>query len=307
MGVVMLKKMTFRRISLSILLLLLAVILYHYPEELNKDVNDILVPKIPIYLVDENGFVARSMIENNSIEVIDKIKAVLDNLIIGCVKDDKYFRAVIPEGTKIKDIDLNDGLLKINFSKELLNVAEADEVKMIEAIVYSVTEFKEVNKVMIFVEQERLAMLPHSKKKLDLYLDRSIGINKVYDIDNISNTQMTTIYYLAKNDDYYYVPVSFISNSDDDKISIIIRNLKTNTLNNSNLLSHLNYQVELMNYEINKQDIELNFNSLILDGGSVKIKEEVKYALAYSLKDSLGANKVTFLVDSVVVDEYNFF
>lgn len=298
----MLKKITFKRIALSFLLLLIAIILYHYPEELNQNVNDVLAPKIPIYLIDGNNFVSKSTIDDTSSEIHERIKLIIDRLTIGN-GDDGDFKPVIPKGTKIISMDLNEGLLKINFSEEFYNVSKDNEEKMIEAIIYSLTELEEVDKIMIFVNEERLMVLPHSKKRLDLYLDRSYGINKVIDITDVKNTQMTTIYYLAKNDDYYYVPISFVSNND-DKINIIIDSLKTNTLNNSNLLSHLNYQVELMNYEYNNQDISLNFNNALLD--SVRdgvLKEEVKYAIAYSLRDSMGITSVTFLVEGDFVDE----
>lgn len=298
----MLKKITFKRIALSFLLLLIAIILYHYPEELNQNVNDVLAPKIPIYLIDGNNFVSKSTIDDTSSEIHERIKLIINRLTIGNGVDGD-FKPVIPKGTKLLSMDLNEGLLKINFSEEFYNVSKDNEEKMIEAIIYSLTELEEVDKIMIFVNEERLMVLPHSKKRLDLYLDRSYGINKVIDITDVKNTQMTTIYYLAKNDDYYYVPISFVSNND-DKINIIIDSLKTNTLNNSNLLSHLNYQVELMNYEYNNQDISLNFNNALLD--SVRdgvLKEEVKYAIAYSLRDSMGITSVTFLVEGDFVDE----
>lgn len=304
----MLKKLTFKRISLTVLLLLLSIILYHYPEEINKNVNEVISPKIPIYLIDEHNFVSMSTINDTSKDTIERIKLIIESLTIDSNKNiDNNFKPIIPANTKLNNLDLKDGLLKLDFSKEFLNISENNEEKMLEAIIYSLTEIKEINKIMVFVNGNRLIELPHSKKRLDLYLDRSYGINKIININDIKNTQMTTIYFLAKNEDYYYVPVSFVNNNDENKINIIIKNLKSNTLNNSNLLSQLNYQVELMNYELDKDTVTLNFNNLLLESLSDgKIKEEVKYAIAYSIRDSLNIENINFMIDSETIDEISF-
>ncbi len=304
----MLKKLTFNKIAISTLLLLLSFLLYNYPEEINQEVkvND-NGKKINIYLIDENDFVGMTEVNSNSQNINERIEELLNALIINKSNDKlpNGFKAIIPEGTKVLSYDLEDSLLKVNFSKEFLKVNKENEEKMMEAIIFSLTTINDIKKIMIFVEGERLLELPNSKKKLDLYLDRSYGINKVYELTSITDSKMVTVYHLTKNNDYYYIPISYISNSNEDKVEIIINNLKSNRLNSSNLLSHLDYQVELMNYEASENAISLNFNGILLksvyDG---KLKEEVKYAIFYSLHDTLGIQDVKFAVDSRTIDEF---
>lgn len=304
----MLKKLTFNKIAISTLLLLLSFLLYNYPEEINQEVkvNDD-GKKINIYLIDENAFVGMTEVNSNSQNINDQIQELLNALIINKSNNKlpNGFKAIIPEGTKVLSYDLEDGLLKVNFSKEFLKVNKENEEKMMEAIIFSLTSINDIKKIMIFVEGDRLLELPNSKKKLDLYLDRNYGINKVYELTSITDSKMVTVYHLTKNNDYYYIPISYISNSNEDKVEIIINNLKSNRLNSSNLLSHLDYQVELMNYEASENAISLNFNDILLksvyDG---KLKEEVKYAIFYSLHDTLGIQDVKFAVDSKTIDEF---
>ncbi len=303
----MLKQLTFKRISITTLLLLLAMILYNYPEEINEPLKNNERQNINIYLIDENDFVAMTEIQSDSENVEDKIIGIIKSLTIGINSNDipKGFRAVIPENTKLLDMEFKDGLLKLNFSKDFLNVSLDDENKMIEALVFSLTTVKQVQEIMIFVEGEKLNELPNSKKKLGLYLDRSYGINKVVDINTINDTSLVTIYYLSKSDNYYYIPISYVSNNNSDKIEIIINNLKSNRLNNNNLLSHLNYQVELMNYETTEEEISLNFNAALLDSVyDGNLKEEVKYAVFYSIYDTLGFENIVFMVNSDKIDEF---
>lgn len=303
----MLKKFTIRKIAITSLLLLLAIILYNYPEEINTVKETPQHKTMDIYLIDNHDYVAMTKINSNSSNSYDQIPELINSLTIGNNNDNlpEGFKAIIPENTKLLEYDLKDNLLKVNFSKEFLNINSESENKMIEALVYSLTTIKEVKNVMIFVEGERLLKLPNSGKPLDIYLNRNYGINKVIDINDIHDTSMVTIYYLSKQNDYYYIPVSYISNNKSDKIEIIINNLKANKLNNSNLLSHLNYQVELMNYEATEQEISLDFNELLLNSVyEGKLKEEVKYAVSYSIHDTLGIENVIFMVNSNKIDEF---
>lgn len=303
----MLKRFTFKKLGITTLLLLLALILYNYPEVINEEYIPEQCENINIYLIDKNDFVAMTEIETSNKNINDQIKEILNALIIGNNEEKlpEGFKAVIPRGTKILSYQLNDGLLKINFSREFLNSDEKDEEKMIEAIVFSLTSINDVKKIMIFVENERLTELPKSKKKLDLYLDRKIGINKVVDITSLNNTEMITVYYLSNLDNKYYIPISYITNDEGDKIEIIINNLKTNRLYSSNLSSHLDYQVELMNYEATTDEVILDFNDILL--ASVykgKLKEEIKYAISYSIYDTLGIENITFQVNNQKIDEF---
>ena len=131
---------------------------------------------------------------------INKAKKILQTLVIGS-KQSEYipngFTAIIPKNTKINSIDFKNNLIKVDFSKELLNVDQNNEEKMIESIVYSLTSIKDVKKVMIFVNGEILYQMPNSKKNLPETFDRSYGINKVYDLNTISNSTKTTVYYIS--------------------------------------------------------------------------------------------------------------
>ncbi len=304
----MLKKITFKKIAITSMLLLLAIILYNYPEEINEPIREKTNSKINIYLIDENNFVAMTEIPSKDLKNInDKIFNLLNSLIINNDNNSlpKGFKAVIPKNTRVLDYELKDGILKINFSKEILEVDEENEDKMIESLIFTMTTIKQVNKIMVFVEGEHLNKLPKSHKQLGLYLDRSYGINKIIDISSINDTSLVTVYYLSKMDDYYFIPVSYITNDSSDKTEIIINSLKSNRLNNTNLLSHLSYQVELMNYEATEKEISLDFNSVLLDSVyQGKLKEEVKYAISYSIMDTFGVENVIFMIDSIKIDEF---
>lgn len=300
----MIKKFTFKRICITTLLLLVSVIIYNYPEELTKHISEEQpMIKRTIYLIDIDGFVAMSEYSSKVNTAKEQVYEIVSALTIdSSVSIDNDLKPILPKGTKIIDCSIQDGLLKINFNQAILSISKDLEEKMIESLVFSLTSIEGIEKVMIFVEGDHLDALPHSKKKLDLYLDRSYGINKIYDITIFYDTQLVTLYYIKKN---YYVPVSLLVNDDNDKVNIIINRLKGKSLHYSNLSTQLNYQLELTHYSLNENDITLSFNKVLLESVyDGVLKEEVKYAIFYSLHDTLGISDVSFFAEDVFVDQF---
>ena len=297
----MLRKSSIRRIMLATLALFLLLIIYFFPTtpSISESLSYIEKEEMPIFLVDNMEYIARTSIVKNSDNTDDLIKEVIESLTIGSNKSNyirEGFKAVIPEGTKILDIKLENNILTINFSKEFLNVSQDSEEKMLEAIIYSLTEIDSVKKIKILVEGEHLTNLPNSNKKIPELLDKNYGINKIYNLDSIKDTSKTTIYYLSKyNDYYYYVPVTKISNENLEKAEIIINELKTTPIYHTNLISYLAASTNLTNYEILENSISLSFDNHLLAGiDDEDMLEEVKYAISLSIRDSYGIDEVIF-------------
>ena len=236
----MLKNMTIKRISLASILLFICALFLLFPStEKEKGLNikedieyvDNNVKTHEIYLVNKDNYVARTNVIVNEEETIKKVKTMLEYLIMGGKKESNIpngFRGIIPSGTEVLSVDIKDGLLKINFSKELLEIDEALEEKMIEAIVYSLTSVDGVKEILIYVEGNLLRVLPKTKTNLPTTLTKNIGINKVYNLTDTKNITATTIYYIDKNSDgYYYIPVTKIDNNQNEKIKVIIDELSS--------------------------------------------------------------------------------
>lgn len=289
----MLKKNALRRICISTFSLFIVLLLCifpnnetSYPEEIIS-INELTMP---LYIKDQNGYVARTNIikkKDNDIEYI------INLLTKGSLYENYLpvnFEPLIPENTKLLNYSLNDKVLKLNFSKEFLLVNENDEEKMIESLIYSLCELESIDKILIYVENEKLNELPNSKIKLPVSLDKSYGINKVYDIKSFKNITKTTIYYASKTDDLtYYIPITKITNNDANAVEIIVKELKTSPIYESNLISFLNASYELKNYEIMENSVNMSFdNKMLLNLNDENITEKVKYTLALSIRDTLG-------------------
>ena len=298
----MIKKSSIRRICVATLTLFILLIIYFFPSNdtvIKEHLSYITKDEMPIFLVDNSDYVARTSIVKNSSETIEQIKEIIEALTKNTKKSSYIrdgFKPIIPDGTKILDLKLEENILTIDFSKELLNVVHCDEQKMIEAIIYSLTEIKDIKKIKILVEGKPLTNLPNSNKKLPEYLDKSYGINKIYNLDSLKETTKTTIYYLSKNKDYYYyVPVTKVSNEKTERVEIIIKELKSTPIYHTNLISYLAASANMTNYELLESTISLSFNNyLIANMKEEDILEEVKYSIALSIRDTYGINEVIF-------------
>ena len=308
----MLKRMSIKKIIVSTTAIILLLVIYLIPSN-RKDIdlknntleysyNNIVST---IYLIDSNNYVARTTIPTCKCEGVDLAKDLVSGLVIGGPKNNiipNGFRSIIPPDVSIKNIELKDKILTIDFSKELLEVTKNDEEKMLEAIIYTLTSIDGIDKVIIKVEGEALTKLPNSKTNIPTVLDKSYGINKSYDLSNLNDIFSYTTYYTSTyNNNKYYVPVTkYINSKESDTVKVIIKELGSSPIYQTNLMSYLNANATLNSYELLDNNLKLNFNELLLnDLNSKSILEEVIYTISLSM-DNIYNNleSVSFLVNN---------
>ena len=262
-------------------------------------------------MLDKNSYVSEVDVVVNESELEKKL---IEKLTIMTIDSDmsnkipKEFKSIIPSNTKVNSLKIENDTVTVDFSKDLLGISSILEEKMIEAIVFTLTSEEGIDKVIIKVDGSVLERLPNSNKLLPEILDRSFGINKDYDINNIYGLTKTTIYYIGNSNDVeYYVPVTKINNSNDEKVNIIVNELKSSILYQSNLSSYLNSKVELQKYEKEKEVMNLTFNDKIFDNiYDNNILEEVVYTIGRSVIDSYeDVSEVVFNVNDKEILKFN--
>ena len=306
----MLKKFYIKKLTLCGIVIFAILLIYIIPETkeeklkiteeveyVNTDINT-----STIFLNDYNNYLGMTeiVVKNNDIE--SKAKELIEALIIDGTKQDSIpngFKAIIPSNTKIRSLTFDNGVIKIDFTNELMNTIPENEEKIIEAIVFTLTSIEEVEFVIIYMDGNILTNLPQSKKTLPSTLDRSFGINKEYNLKSNKNINKTTIYYISEfNDNKYYVPVTKVTNDDRSKIEIIIDELSSSNLYKTNLMSYLINNTEILSVNESEDDLLVNFNSAIFNDINTKeILEEVIYTISMSINDNYDVNMVTFNVE----------
>lgn len=303
----MLKRQALKKMLITSLTIVILLMIYIMPtaEESTKKLNT--VPKVEytenevgyIYLMNDSDLLVRVDFligKYNNIE--EQVKQIINNLISNSTSP-KELRNIIPKKTKLNSLNFKDGILTLNFSKDILTVEEKYQEKIIESISFSVFEIKEINSVNILVEDENINKY---FKSIPDNITRQFGINKKYDIKSLKKIQKVVVYYINEIENKnYFVPVTSYINDEEEKVKIIIQNLSSNYIFEPNLKSLLNSNTELINYEIKDDMMNLNFNNSIFINGN--ILEEVIYTISNSIFDSYDVNKITFNVENKVIKE----
>ena len=306
----MIKRIYLKKILVSSIALFAFFLIYFLPnnkhefkinQELEYVSNEVITHDI--YLLDKNNYLAKCKIAINSKNTEGIAKELITALIEEEEMSDKIpsgFKAILPSNTKILSIEYKDNLIKINFSKDLLDTNKEMEEKVLESIIYTLTSIDGVDKVIILIEGSILTKLPINNITLPSSLDRSYGINKEYNINNNKNISKTTIYYINKyNDLEYYVPVTKINNDSRDKIEIIVDELSSKSLYKTNLMSYLNSNTKVLS--VNEQDniLTVDFNNYIFNDIDTKeVLEEVIYTINLSIKDNYNVKEVILTVNN---------
>ena len=248
------------------------------------------VESSPIFLMDQNSYVALTSVAVNDTSIENKARQLIKVLTIGGMdsKIPSGFSAIIPPNTEVLSLSYENGIIKIDFSKDLLNISENLEEKMVESIVYTLTSIDKVDGVIIYVEGDILTKLPKTKINLPSTLDKTFGINKEFDLTSTKDITDVTIYYINQiSDNYYYVPVTKYVNDNREKASIIIDELSSNFNPNKNLMSFLNDGTKLVSSIVKDGQMQLNFNEEILNSS---VSEDISKETLDMITLSIGAN-----------------
>lgn len=294
----MLKRSSINRIMRTTLLLFVLFLLYLFPNKTEYNLETMNVSSSnyhDIYLIDKNNYVAKTTISVKSIEKEKLALDLLNSLIINSKNKNKLpssFKAIIPEGTTIQKININNEYISVSFSDKILR-EEKNKDKMIECIVYTLTGISNIKHVELLVNN-------NSNNYFKSDYTRNIGVNKKIDITSLNDINNITIYYVSSNNKVnYYVPVTKYINSKEDKIKIIIEELSSKSSYESNLMSFLNYDAKLTSYTLEDSNLNLYFNDSILNSKEDnKILEEVIYSISYSIKDSIEVSNIHFFVNN---------
>ncbi len=290
----MIKKYIINKITVTTMCVILLALFYLIPtNNIQIEKEEIKKSKNIIYLLDKDNMLSQVTYFYNEENLKERVKHNIELLINGLDTNDIFY-PLIPKNTKINDIKIDKNNLYIDFSKEILNIQKKLEEKMIEAIIYTLSEINGIENIYLSVEKEKLTKLPNSNKIIPYPLTKEFGINKKYDLDNLKNVNKTTIVFAKETNDYsYYVPITLINNNDDEKINIIIEELKSVIHSQNNLNGFVNDNLILENYELSKDTLRLVFNEYIYDNIEEKtISSEIKYILSESIFENYDIKNI---------------
>lgn len=270
----------------------------------NDDQKQELVVKVEkeqtyrkVYMLDDDNYLVPLTFAFDSKELLaDDIRYVISMLRDESILTEKGYHTVLNKDAKIQAIDLDNNILNIDFSKEFKDMDVSSEEKVVESLVWTLTQYDEVNGVTISVDGVKLETLPLSNITLPTVLDKSIGINKYHDTTgNIYNTTSVTVFYEKENyGEKVYVPITRrVVKENDEKLTIynaIFKDIAT--LTGLKQISEIDLIDQSISVDFNDEEpiVALQTKALIDEG----VVDESIYELLIMTYNDLNDMNVSF-------------
>lgn len=277
-------------------------------EETTENVEVVEMVERQLYLLDENGMVVPQTLKIPKLDSTEVALQVAQYLVKGGPVTEflpSGFQAVLPAGTEINSLNLQtDGTLVVDVSKEFSEYRPEDELKILQALTFTLTQFESVERIKLQINGYDTDVMPVNKTPISDGYSRANGINiHIGDVVDLTNSESITVYYPAQHDDQvYYVPVTKRIDSKGDSVyEAVVNTLVEGPGLDLNLLSVFNDGVELKNTpEYTNGVLTLTFNENILnifEEQSV-ISQMVMDTLVLSLTEQKGVEAVSIQVEN---------
>lgn len=257
-----------------------------------------------LYLMDKHGYVVPASLSLPNTESVAKqsIEYLVQD---GPVSDllPNGFNAVLPAETVVKGVDISNGVATIDFSQEFSNYNAEDEEAVLQSVVWTATQFDNIDCVKLRIEGEPITAMPVAGLPLDASLNRELGINNEdTNVSDVMNTSPVTVYYMGSyENESYYVPVTRrVPNSIETTSEVIIKELIKGPQPGTYLTSSLAPDVSLLGSSIDDSIATLNFNENIYTSGEEGdkiVSEEAMEAIVLSLTEQNGISQVAVQVN----------
>lgn len=180
---------------------------------------------LTVYLQDRNGYIAPMTLRAGSSP--DDASSPERTALVWMTRESRFadqlppgFSPILPQGTKIHSAKAESGTVSIDFAAPFPAVPANQERKIVEALVWTMTEIPGIGKVRINVDGKPLRELPSSGLPLPETLSRDIGINLEQAAGtNASRSMAVTLYFSARSEEGegYFVPVTRLIDRQPDR------------------------------------------------------------------------------------------
>lgn len=256
-----------------------------------------------LYLLDKNGLVVPQTVTVP--KTVEVAKQALEYLVDGGPITEMLpngFRAVLPAGTMINGVNLKDDTIVVDFSKEFENYNAEDEMKILQAITYTLTQFENIKKVKIQINGYDKTNMPVNGTPINEGTSRANGINfDNGDVVDVVNSKAVTLYFLGQNgDNTYFVPVTKrIAKNENNSYAAIVKELIKGPNASSGLYTELHDDIALLEEPTYKNGVvTLNFNDGILSSlQGTALSQNILNELVFSLTEQQGVESVAIKVN----------
>ena len=192
---------------------------------------------------------------------------------------------VLPAGTKVMAMSINEGLARVDFNANLLSYeTEIDEKAIVQSIVYTLTEFEAIDKVQLLVDGKKIKKLPHGTKIKEPLQRENINLG----IDLQEEEIPVVVYYKGTTNgkDSFFVPVTKGSDTLKADIKSALISLIEGAPEDTGFYSELPAGVELNNVYVKDEVAYIDFSDEVKNMPANKAHQQsMIYELGFTLRE----------------------
>lgn len=246
---------------------------------------------------------------------IDKVEGIAKETLLRLVQSSENalglagtdLQLPLPAGTTILGMTIRDGLAIVDFSPEFLSFQDTTHERLaIDAVLYTLTEFQNVEQVDIRVSGRSLDQLPSgmalalplTRDERDLNLEISPAVQ-----DPASGTTVKVYFSTAgpSGSFVYFVPITRVIPSTTDVLAAAVLELLRGPLQGSGLYADLPAGAELRSVQLIGDTACIDFSPGLLSyGGGATAEQAVLGALVLTLTEIPGVSSVKITVNGQV-------
>lgn len=212
-------------------------------------------------------------------------------------------RLPLPATTELRGLTIRDGRAIIDFTEGFLAFQNALHERLaIDAVLYTMTEFENVDEVELWVDGNPLTALP-SGQSLPAILSREIRELNLEVLSTVSDPNQGSrvrIYFSASGPSgsfLYFVPVTRVIPQTSDLMAAAVHELIRGPLPGSNLMADIPAATALQGVQLAGDTVYVDFSREVLTYAGSAAEQAVLGALVLTLTDMQGVHEVRITVN----------
>ncbi|WP_239615163.1 GerMN domain-containing protein [Cohnella mopanensis] len=261
---------------------------------------------VTVYLLDRNGYLAPMSLrldDQSPSNQSSAQKAIAWMTVNQQLKDQlpQGFYAVLPEGTKVSSVTENQSeeTVSVDFATPFPSIKATQERKVIEALVWTLTELPGINKVKLSIAGKPIRSLPASGLPVDTVLTRGLGINLQTTKDvQPSRSMGVTLYFSSRTADGegYFVPVTRLIDRQPDVAKAALEQLILGPQNTKSLHAVLTSDMSIEKLSQLADTVNVSLKHTNWEPKSL-VPSEMMEALVLTLTEATGLPQVRVVMN----------
>lgn len=259
--------------------------------------------QIQIYVLDkENTLIPMSKTIDAGQDIESKIKIMVDAMGADQVQED--FTGVLGADTQLSKVQIENGVAMLFFDDSFKTYNPDQELRVLEALTWGVTQFPEIKEMQLYVNDTRLTQMPLANTPIPNPCNRKLGINHFESAtSSLHDANTITVFYTKEIDGVsYFVPKSKRITGDNNDMETVVKEILSDVSVSSQLSQPL-YEDNIDTMDLPRRDADIlivNMNTALLQSDR-SAKQSAYEVLVLSLANNFDVDKVMVYVDDNVV------